>query len=203
MQTIKRWVFSLGFIAIAILIGLYVAGILKKKIEYAAPSPKPEVASLMMIDHARAFNKLKKQWMATTLIPQDQAERRAKINRFIALNKKVISSYKKELYNLMKLGLKDQGPEMNFVREKMHEGILDNALLERELQRFSQGISPQERQKIMELITINRECVDCCRQEIDSYRTMGMHEADPRLQDAHARLAQAMAEIGQLEPVIQ
>lgn len=202
MQTIKRWVLGLIIVSGAILLGLYFGGVIFKKNPLHLQESKKEIASLMMLEPDQAFKKLKKQWAVTTLIPQDQEERKQKINRLMVLNKKVMCSYKKEMYTLTKLGMNEKSPEIHFLKEKLNQGVLDNALLTRELERFSQGITKAERQKIAELVAVNKECVNCCRQELDAYHSMGVADHDPRLEQIHERMAQAMTEIKQLEPVI-
>ena len=203
MQKFKRWIAGLIAISIGILLLLYIAGIVgKKSPAQQRQEGKTTMASLMMLNHDEAFKRLKKQWLSAGLQAEDKHVRNEKIQRLMLLNKKVISSYKKELHNLIKLGLGEKSPEVNFIREQLYQGVLDNALLERERERLGAGLCRAERQKITELIAINKECVNCCKQEIATYQSMGLHEQDPRLKDAHERLAQAVAEIRQLEPVI-
>src|SRR5579872_3482639 len=146
MQTIKRWVIALALISGAILLGLYFGGVIfKKNPTELQKKVKKEMASLMMLEHDDAFKRLKKQWSAVALTGEEKMQRVAKINRLMALNHKVISSYKRELHTLSKLGAQAKGPEIAFIREQLNQSTLDSVMLKRELDRMKVGMNEQER----------------------------------------------------------
>lgn len=219
----KQWMKFLIAVCMAIVIilaGLYVANEMRRRHiiaqgEQTVSQAQAEIAEMQQLGFADRDSIMKslheriagteqflsyareKTWVLSLKLDENQS-RRKKLERLIALNKKILRSYKLDLMDAYRFEHPDADQHVAFCRNKIAHTVVELAHLIRSHKHISgnmkKELSLKEHALLQQTIDLNNRMIADIKQEIKADLNEGLFFEDKKIQEKRIKLAAKMNE---------
>jgi hypothetical protein len=108
-----------------------------------------------------------------------------------------VGRYQAEVEQLMITGKRENHSMVSYSKRKLNDALFEVARLERELALVTHVLDSQERIKLTELITIDKQAIEMQRKAIQDYYSLGLADDHIKIKMVRENIARSMAQLQQ------